>query len=76
MGLLDTLKNLLGLQEKPDVNKDDKPTIDDLKSAATDFTDTNNDGKIDTSDIADIPTALSELKDRIGKSSDSSDKLN
>lgn len=63
MGLLDSLKNMLGLQQKLDVNNDGKLDADDLKSAASDFADTNDDGKIDISDIEGLPTALSELKD-------------
>ncbi|MNH49955.1 hypothetical protein D3C73_15520 [compost metagenome] len=74
MGLLDSLKSLLGLGETVDGDKDGKFDIEDLKSAATDFADTNNDNKIDASDIEGIPTALSELKDTIASTSDASKK--
>ncbi|MNI67530.1 hypothetical protein D3C87_1640870 [compost metagenome] len=68
MGLLNSLKNLLGIGDKYDTSKDGNLNFEDIKSAVINSADTNDDGKVDLSDAKDLPAAVSELKDRINGS--------
>lgn len=73
MGIIDSLKNLLGLGETFDTNRDGKFDIHDLKSTGSGFTYTNDNDKADLSDIQDPPTAAPEPDDTT-KSNTSSPK--
>lgn len=54
MGLLDTLKELLGMRDTLDASKDDKLDSKDATPGFEQFEDTNKDGSVDMVDIAGL----------------------
>jgi len=71
MGIIDSLKNLLGLGETFDTNRDGKFNTHNPRSTGSGVADTDNDDKIDISDIQDPPSALSKPNDAAGINTDS-----
>lgn len=57
MGIINSLKNLLGLGETFDTGRDDKIDTHDPKLTRSGFADINDNSKMDTSDIQDPPPA-------------------
>lgn len=63
MGIIDSLKNLLGLGETFDTDRNSKFNTQDPNSTGSGFAGTNNDDKLDISDIQDPPPAASDPND-------------